>query len=92
MAWVVLIVSLSAPLALSMVAMQKGLRWVPWLIVGFGLCAILWCIWQVRQASGLQGLNYVYFVWLVLVPAVVGAAIGALITWIRNRKGPGDQG
>ncbi|MFZ5962731.1 hypothetical protein ACOXXX_07240 [Thalassococcus sp. BH17M4-6] len=53
------------------------------LVVG----AALWAIWAGRQQTGWDGIGYAIFAVLVCGPVLLGAGVGALLGWLRRRRG-----
>ena len=86
MAVVIVLVCLIVPIIAGFYAVRNGMRWVvPVLIAGFGVL-MLWAIWKGQNAQGWDGLGYALVAAFVAAPAILGAVLGGLLGWWRNRK------
>ena len=73
-------------LGLSFLLIRQQMRWaVICLMIGC-IAVFAWAIWRGEQAQGWDGIGYAIIAILGCIPAFLGAAVGWLIGWMRNRK------
>ena len=73
-------------LIVSMIAMQKGKAWVPRILAVAAGTVMVWAIVKGQQATGFDGIGYGIIALLMAAPVILGALVGAIIGWVRNRK------
>jgi hypothetical protein len=73
-------------LVLSYYMLRHALRWGVVCLMVLLVIAFAWAIWQGRQAQGWDGIGYAIVAILGCLPAFLGAALGWVLGWLRNRK------
>ncbi|WP_116599696.1 hypothetical protein [Primorskyibacter marinus] len=79
--------SLMTTLIVAHVVVRGRRGWIAAAMAGLALTGMVWGIWQGRQQVGWDGIGYTIFAVLMMAPAVIGTALGALIAWWRFRRG-----
>lgn len=51
------------------------------------VAAAAWAIWAGRQQTGWDGIGYAIFATLICAPVLLGGGLGALLGWLRRRRG-----